>query len=119
MKKINSIIVYFISLVLSSFIINWIIVKIGVPDRIVWQTFAKRGYKSPPKSYGFVLALLLSLFLLLQVEVCIRKFHPKRRKNYMNQDMKLDLKSFILIESVAITILIPVFFILKSIMNYL
>ncbi|MBM7689528.1 hypothetical protein BCR24_12225 [Enterococcus ureilyticus] len=121
MKKINSIVIYFISLILSSFIINWILVKIGVPDHIVWQTFAESGYKNPPKSYGFVLALLLSLFLLLQAEVYIRKVHPERRKNFMNpkQDMKLNLKSFLLIELVAIATLIPVFFILKSIIDYL
>jgi len=93
----------------------------GVPDYIVWQSFAKRGYKSHPKSYGFLLALFISLIFLLQIEVYTRKFRPERRKNYMNpeQDMKLNLKSFILIESVALIILIPVFLILKSIMDYL
>lgn len=121
MKKINSIVIYFISLILSGFLINWLLVKIGVPDHIVWQTFAKRGYKNPPKSYGFILALLLSLFIMLQIEVYIRNFHSEKRKNYMNpkQDMKLNLKSFILLESVALIILIPIFFILKSVMNYL
>lgn len=121
MKKFNSIAAYFISLIFSGFLINWILVRIGVPDYIVWQTFATRGYKTPPKSYGFNLALLLSLFLLLQIEVYIRKVHPERRKDYINpkQDMKLNLKAFILIESIALIILIPVFFILKSIMNYL
>lgn len=110
------IIIYLSSVAIIALLIDFLLIKLGVPDEVVYF-----HYKRRTGSYGMIIVLFVSAFCLFEYHFYLRKFKPEKLLNpsVTKEDLKTSRTHDIISQIVMFSLLIPVFFLIKSIIKYL
>lgn len=125
MKKLikkHSLVLFIVSMCLIGLLLDFLLIKLGVPEDIVYferNSRAKRHRRSG--GYGFVIVLCITIFCLFEYHFYLRKFKPEKLLNpsVTKEDLKTSRTHDIISQIVMFSLLIPVFFLIKSIIKYL